>query len=434
MRGFRPILLLLLAIVLGCRSPKPVPEPGAILLHVKCVAGAPTPDELRAWVYDDLAILWDGVRIPPTGSLAVESAQNLGTVLIQAGAFQGKLRIHLQGLASGARILDGTLTVDSIESGNRTFDILLSPVVLDDTDDDGVPDAIDDCPSIANPMQGGCPEQAADAGTDAMPDESAQVDAADDLPLAVPDLRIGVDENGQEGPDGAPATPGDTNVADDLVVDAVPDVPAPNDVDAPAVETGPAMEAGGVDATSGIVDAGGDGANKVDAGGGGDTADAGTDGVDLASCVDGGVCDLKQGAPCAADSECASGACADGVCCTNACLGPCRSCNQPSATGTCQGYPQGTDPELECLNSSTCNGVGACGPTPPPNLPNGQLCSSAGQCLSGFCKDGVCCNTACTAPCESCGAGMCQAVRRTDDVPECAGTMTCNQKGECVAN
>jgi hypothetical protein len=53
--------------------------------------------------------------------------------------------------------------------------------------------------------------------------------------------------------------------------------------------------------------------------------------------------------------------------------------------------------------------------------------------LSGFCKDGVCCDTDCLTPCMACGSGTCQIVKRTDDVPECTDTMTCNQKGTCVA-
>ena len=51
----------------GCRSGGTVPEPGAILLRVDLAAGAPTPDELRVYVYDDTGILWSDVREPAQG-------------------------------------------------------------------------------------------------------------------------------------------------------------------------------------------------------------------------------------------------------------------------------------------------------------------------------------------------------------------------------
>jgi hypothetical protein len=48
MKDVRAALLLVLALGLACRSAKNVPEPGAVLVHVKTAAGAPAPDELRA--------------------------------------------------------------------------------------------------------------------------------------------------------------------------------------------------------------------------------------------------------------------------------------------------------------------------------------------------------------------------------------------------
>ena len=94
----------------------------------------------------------------------------------------------------------------------------------------------------------------------------------------------------------------------------------------------------------------------------------------------------------------------------------------------------GSDPEAECPSGTTCNGVGACGQVAPPNLANGQLCVSDTQCQSGFCTDGVCCESACDAPCEACGTGACLPVKKADDVPECTDTMTCNPQGRCVAS
>ncbi len=70
-------------------------------------------------------------------------------------------------------------------------------------------------------------------------------------------------------------------------------------------------------------------------------------------------------------------------------------------------------------------------PPPPPPKRLGQACGAARECASGFCKDGVCCGSACDTPCFTCGTGTCTAVTRTDDAPECTGTMSCNPQGKC---
>lgn len=64
----------------------------------------------------------------------------------------------------------------------------------------------------------------------------------------------------------------------------------------------------------------------------------------------------------------------------------------------------------------------------PPLLVNGDPCTNGTECLSGFCTDGVCCGTACSGGCESCGPGgicstapagaVCRALAGTCDVTE----------------
>jgi hypothetical protein len=428
---------------LDCGSAKTVPEPGAVLLHVKCATGVPTPDELRVWVYDDGGRLWDGVRIPPDGPLAVTGAQDLGTILIQPGTIHGKLRVHVRGFVVGARVADGALKIDSPASGDRTYELLLEATAPVDSDGDDVPDSIDDCLGAANPAQGGCPAPSgSEPGPDASSVEAGVADGPGDAPAVPVEAGAPLDLGNDRGPDTTtksdspvdlPTIISGLDAQADAVIELPPDTASDAVADARAntvadavVEAGPdARPDGGLDADASIkpdtgVDAAADGAaDAIDSSG--------------ATCVDGGVCNLPQGALCAASTGCASGFCADGVCCTNACTGPCRSCNQPSATGICQGYPSGTDPEVECQSGTTCNGVGACGTVSPPNLANGQLCSSGARCLSGFCTDGVCCDTACNSPCQACGSGTCLTVKKTDDPPECTGTMTCNPHGTCVA-
>jgi hypothetical protein len=435
MRGRRLALLIVLTLGAACRSAKTEPEAGAVLVHVKCAPGAPTPDELRAWVYDEGGVLWDGVRIPADGALAPASAQDLGTVLIQPGQIRGQLRVHMRGYAAGARISDGTLAIASPGTGGRVYDLVLDAALPPDADGDDVPDAIDDCPAAANPAQGGC---ATATAPEASPDASnpdGEVDGGNEA------LEVSADSPDDTGADVAESDDIGAEDADARL--ATPDGPAPGlealggpDL-AEAGLPDAALDAPGDQASESPRDLGADLAVDVarDSSGGFDLpGDEGEpDGLAGPACLDGGSCNLTQGDLCNANAECASGFCADGVCCTNACQGPCRSCNQPNATGTCQGYPAGLDPEGECGGGATCNGVGACGTAPPSNLPNGQLCALASQCKSGICKDGVCCDAACDGPCLACGTGTCVVVRKSDDVPECTGTMTCNPRGACVA-
>jgi MYXO-CTERM domain-containing protein len=66
-----------------------------------------------------------------------------------------------------------------------------------------------------------------------------------------------------------------------------------------------------------------------------------------------------------------------------------------------------------------------------PNLGQGTPCTSAGECASNLCADGVCCNTACTAQCEACDVtgqvGTCTSVVGTPH----GARQTCNGAGVC---
>lgn len=67
----------------------------------------------------------------------------------------------------------------------------------------------------------------------------------------------------------------------------------------------------------------------------------------------------------------------------------------------------------DCSSSNVCNG-GSCGLKGP-----GQQCSGNAECGSGFCVDGVCCNAACGAKCQSCNlpgtVGTCTTVPAGQD-------------------
>jgi len=260
---------LVLVSATACRSPREVPEAGAVLLEVSLAPGAQTPDEIRLFVYDDTGVLWSDVRVPAQGPLVPQSATELGTILIQPGVTVGDLRVDAHGLSSGALVDEGTLKIPAASLGGGTFEVMLAPALPADSDGDGVPDPIDDCPAVPDPKQAGC---STDGG--------------------ITDAAIGRRDAGADGrPDGPVVRP-----------------------------------------------------------------DAGR--------PDGGRMDAGRDVP-------------------------------PKAQGT--------------------------------------SCGAARECASGFCKDGVCCNNACTDACNSCSTGKCTEVKNATDAPECIAPMSCDKKGKCVA-
>lgn len=377
--------------LVACKQAPQAPETGALLLQLGVAPGVVVPDELRLSVYDDSGVLWNGVRFPSEGALKPESGQRLGTILIQPGPSQGRIRMHVRGFTEGTRVLDGTLVVAPEARSLGTFSLTLDTAVPPDLDDDSVPDDIDDCLAAPNPNQGGCPSgvpEGSDAGTP--PDASPATDVIGRADAVDP-----------------------ADVARDVPADTTKDVPPDVATDVVAID--------GRDAATDAVaidrpDDNGDSATQPD--------------VQSDACAE-SACRKSLGAVCASETECLSTFCVDGVCCANACVGPCRSCNQPNLDGLCQAHPPGSNPEGECLAGATCNGAGACGPSPSGAKPNGQLCAGANECLSGFCTDGVCCGTACTAACQTCATGTCQSVTRKEDVPECVAPRTCNPAGKC---
>jgi hypothetical protein len=145
------------------------------------------------------------------------------------------------------------------------------------------------------------------------------------------------------------------------------------------------------------------------------------------TCDGSGVCKLKLGQPCGSDGTiCASGVCKDGVCCNAPCSGTCQRCDAPGSVGTCTTVTNATDPDT-CTTPNACDATGACRGT------GGTPCDVSHPCGSGlFCVDGVCCNTACNAACQSCTTGACLPVKNGDDA-ECSPTSshTCDSAGAC---
>jgi hypothetical protein len=176
----------------------------------------------------------------------------------------------------------------------------------------------------------------------------------------------------------------------------------------------------------------------------------------LTDCQDPGC----NGIQCSAGSVCAQKTCSagcfiDGVFAASGsspASQPCQVCS-PSLTLTAWvNLPMGMT-ATGCDGVFVCNGKGEC------EQAQGVTCAANADCASGFCVDGVCCNTACNGTCEACSEvktgqadGTCASVLDgTDPGADCPGayacvhggcavtcggcsdTMNCTSDGYCVA-
>ncbi|MGE0322972.1 MAG: hypothetical protein AB7S68_11750 [Polyangiaceae bacterium] len=128
---------------------------------------------------------------------------------------------------------------------------------------------------------------------------------------------------------------------------------------------------------------------------------------------------------------------------TNGCVGSCLpdtyQCNGATVLEKCSAQGQyqtdqvcahecavvgGTAKCVDCTNGDSLCPAG-CSYANDTDCPkgNGVTCGGNGECGSGFCVDGVCCNTSCTGSCMECNLpgklGTCSSISFTDDVDNC---------------
>jgi hypothetical protein len=141
-----------------------------------------------------------------------------------------------------------------------------------------------------------------------------------------------------------------------------------------------------------------------------------------------GACMSTGGQPCATGTDCLGGICADGVCCDTACDATCQACNISGSEGSCSSLVSGPDPGT-CDGGRSCSAGGEC------LSEAGSTCAAGTDCASGFCVDGVCCQTVCDAACRRCdaegSAGECTPIANADDPGSCAGFGSCDAEGRC---
>ena len=98
------------------------------------------------------------------------------------------------------------------------------------------------------------------------------------------------------------------------------------------------------------------------------------------------------------------------------------------------------DVEIVMAGGGGSGGGGAGGSGGAPGKSNGETCSLAAECVTGFCVDGFCCESDCGSACHSCGLGdspgLCRPVAggTADPRGKCGdqGAASCGTTGICA--
>ena len=149
------------------------------------------------------------------------------------------------------------------------------------------------------------------------------------------------------------------------------------------------------------------------------------DGTLRKACLYPGSATVCTAASCANAMGTTASVCNGAGACTAATTTTCRA-NQCLNATTCLVTCSATQP---CAGATFCDANGVC----QPKKTGGGACLQGTECANGSCVDGVCCETACTGPCLSCGltgtAGLCRPIVNQDDPANCPGT--CDATGVC---
>jgi len=157
-----------------------------------------------------------------------------------------------------------------------------------------------------------------------------------------------------------------------------------------------------------------------------------------------GLCNAGQcTVECTADTDCpADDPCNDTSCDTAAgkCVTTPRAAGTPCATGQCDGEGSCADGCTDGVKNGTETDVD-CGGDCAIQCADGKVCLVGTDCTSGFCVDGVCCESACIGTCRACNQeglrGNCSYVFKGADDPNgvvaCMGNdVSCDGSGGCL--
>jgi hypothetical protein len=130
----------------GCKE-----VPTSVLLRVSAGDGLAAPDELRLDVYSEAGVELRNNRLPESGRPELPAE-----VALFPRQSSGDLQIVVQARLGQKAIGEGWAFV-RLEAGKQVrAEVIVRPGLLTDTDGDGVPDIVDNCPRVKNPDQDPC--------------------------------------------------------------------------------------------------------------------------------------------------------------------------------------------------------------------------------------------------------------------------------------
>jgi hypothetical protein len=152
--------------------------------------------------------------------------------------------------------------------------------------------------------------------------------------------------------------------------------------------------------------------------------------------LEGGAAACEEPDDCAgSDTACSQRTCDDEICGLN--LTPAgAACNEEGGS-VCNGAGRCVQcvTEEQCPPGLTCNADHMCQEG---KADNGAPCLEPGACLSDFCVDGHCCESACAAVCMQCNLadseGLCAPIPAGEDPQSECGSDVCSGSGTCRCN
>jgi hypothetical protein len=130
----------LLAAAAGCRQ-----APTTVDISITAAPGF-SADDIKVTVFDLKGRVVDGTDLGSSGRLP-------GDVVIELSPDAGEVRVVAAGWSTGAMTGDAAGRVPVVSGQQMPLALVLDAGALPDSDGDGVPDAVDNCPTVPNPDQ-----------------------------------------------------------------------------------------------------------------------------------------------------------------------------------------------------------------------------------------------------------------------------------------
>ena len=166
--------------------------PTSVLLEISATSSVGQLDALRLDIYSPRGLALGSYRLPSEGAPVLPSE----TVLYPPSG--GELRLRLLGLRAAVAVAEGATRITP-ESGKQVrAQIVLGSGRLPDRDGDDVPDELDNCPDLPNPLQGPCGGNDGGIDGDAPPADLSDGPAGDGPHDATPD--VAPDLRADQGP------------------------------------------------------------------------------------------------------------------------------------------------------------------------------------------------------------------------------------------